>query len=103
MLDEPLELLEVPALERAITVDGVFTDDRVAGVPVRLRLRVEPEHMAGPLAHLCDHPRLRGVVVVPGVAEEDDAGLGRDLLAPPLPEGLEGMAVVGVTVDPDHV
>jgi hypothetical protein len=43
------------------------------------------------------------VVVVPRVAEEDDAGLGGDLLPPLVPERLEGVAIVGVAVDPDDV
>ena len=43
------------------------------------------------------------MVVVAGVAEEDHRRLGRDLLAPPLPQRLERVAVVGVAVHPDHV
>src|SRR4051812_43454457 len=73
MLHEPFELLEVAALEGAVAVNGVLADDGVARVPVRPRLGVEPEHVAGPLAHLGHHPRLRRVVVVAGVTKEDDA------------------------------
>ena len=43
------------------------------------------------------------MVVVPGVAEDDHRGLGADLAAVRVPEHLEGVAVVGVAVDPDHV
>ena len=43
------------------------------------------------------------MVVVAGVAQDEHGRLGPDLLAPLLPEHLEGVAVVGVAVDPDHV
>ena len=43
------------------------------------------------------------MVVVAGVAEDQHRGLGADVLAVALPEHLEGVPVVGVAVDPDHV
>ena len=43
------------------------------------------------------------MVVRSGVAEQDDARLRADLLAPALPEDAEGVPVVGVAVDPDDV
>src|SRR6476620_7519997 len=67
VVDESLELAEVAALEHAVAVDAVVPDDRVTGVPVRLRLGVEPVDVAGPVLDLLDHPGLRGVVVVPRV------------------------------------
>ncbi len=102
-LDEALELAQVAALVDAVAVHAVLADDRVAGVPVRLRLGVEPVDVAGPVPDLLDHPGLGGVVVVAGVAEDQHGGLRADLLAPRLPEHLEGVAVVGVAVDPHHV
>ena len=46
---------------------------------------------------------LRRVVVVAGVAQDHHRRLGADVLAVGLPEDLEGVAVVAVAVDPDHV
>ena len=43
------------------------------------------------------------MVVVPGIAKDQDRGLGPDLLAILLPEHPEGVAVIGVPVDPDHI
>src|SRR5438067_6607778 len=103
MLDEPFQLLEVAALEGAVAVDGVLGHDRVTGVPIRLRLGVEPEEVARLLAHLLQHPGLGRVVVVAGVAQQNHARLGADLATPPFPERLEGVAVVGVAVDPDDI
>ena len=82
---------------------GVFTDDRIAGVPVALWLGVEPVHGSGLLVHRLDDPALRGVVVVPGVAENHDRGTRPDLVAVLLPEDTERMAVVGVAIDPDDI
>ena len=65
IVDERFELAEVPHLEGAVAVLGVFTDDRIAGVPVALWLGVEPVHGSGLLVHRLDDPALRGVVVVP--------------------------------------
>ena len=48
--DEALELAQVATLVDAVAVDGVVGDDRVAGVPVPTRLRVEPVDVAGSLA-----------------------------------------------------
>ena len=59
--------------------------------------------MAGPLAQRLEHPALRRVVVVAGVAEEDHRRLLRDLALVPLVEHRERVAVVGVAVDPDDV
>ena len=42
--------------------------------------------MSGALAHLVDHPRLRRVIVVASVAQEDDRALRSHLGSPPLPE-----------------
>src|SRR5216683_4724816 len=103
VLYEALELLEVAALEGAVAEGGVLRDDRVARVPVGAGLGVEPVHVAGAGAQLLDHPRLRGVVVVAGVAQQQHGALGPDIAAPALPESLEGVPVVRVAVDPDDV
>ena len=55
------------------------------------------------MADLLDDPTLRRVIVVAGIAEDQDRGLRPDVLAPLVPERLERVAVVGVAVDPDHV
>ena len=85
LLDEGLELAQVAALVDAVGVGAVLADDRVAGVPVRARLGVEPVDVAGLVAHLLHHPGLRGVVVVAGVAEQQDGRLRPDVLAPLAP------------------
>src|ERR671910_225976 len=103
VVHEPLELAEVAALEGAVAEGGVLADDRVARVPVAAGLGVEPVDVAGAVLHLLYHPRLGGVGVVAGVAQQQHGGLGADLPAPALPELLEGMAVVAVAVDPDDV
>ena len=45
-VDEALELAEVAALEDAVAVVGVLAENGVAGVPVALRLGVQPVHVA---------------------------------------------------------
>ena len=59
--------------------------------------------MATTLLHLLDHPRLRRVIVVASVPEQQDRRLGVDVLAISLPEHLERVPVVAVAVDPDDV
>src|SRR5947209_8087752 len=103
LLDEALELPQVAALVDAVAMDAVLGDDGVAGVPVAPWLGVQPIDVAGPVAQLFHDPRLGRVVVVAGVAQEDHRALGRDLGAPLVPEDLEGVAIVGVAVDPDDV
>ena len=44
LLDEAFELAQVAALVHTVGVVAVVADDRVAGVPVRLRFGVEPVH-----------------------------------------------------------
>src|SRR6478752_5267504 len=88
-VDELLELAEVAALERAVAVGAVLPHDRIAGVPVGLRLGVQPVQVTGALLDLLEHPALRGVVVVPLVAEDHDGVLRGELLAVPLPEHLD--------------
>src|SRR5262249_29806243 len=101
--DELLELAEGAALVRAGAVDPELGDDRIASVPVATGLGVEPVEMAGALLELLEHPVLRRVVVVARVAEQDDRRLGCHLLVVVLVEHLEGVPVVGVTVDPYDV
>src|SRR5690348_15548301 len=72
LLHERLELAQVAALVDAVGVHAVLADDRVARVPVAARLGVQPVDVAGLVAHLPDDPALRGVVVVPRVAEQED-------------------------------
>src|SRR5438874_1217662 len=103
LFDEALELAQVAAFVDAVAVDAVLGDDRVPGVPIRTRLGIEPVDVPGPLPQLLHDPRLGGVVVVPGVAEEDHRALRRHLGPPPVPEDLKSVAVVGVPVDPDDV
>ena len=43
------------------------------------------------------------MVVVSGIAQHDDSGLGPDLGPPPVPERLQGVSVIGVTIHPHHV
>ena len=73
--DELLELAQGPALDHLVAVVGVLAHDGVARVPVGAGLGIEPVDVAGPGLHLLDHPGLRGVVVVPGVAQQQDARL----------------------------
>lgn len=58
MIDEFLQLAQIPALKTAIAVGSVLPHDRITSVPVGLRLRVEPVDMTGLLAYLLDHPTL---------------------------------------------
>src|SRR5438105_3752783 len=74
--DEVFKLPEIAALIDTVAVGAVLAHDRVAGVPVGARLGVEPIHVARPLVHLVDDPRLGGVVVVPGVAQQQHRRLG---------------------------
>ena len=59
--------------------------------------------MPGPVPEGAQHPGLRRVVVVAGVAEEDQRRLLGHLVEVTVVEHLEGVAVVGVAVDPHHV
>ena len=59
--------------------------------------------MAGALAHFANHPTLRGVVVVSRIAEKEHGRLRADIFAVLLPENLESVAVIAVTVDPHDV
>src|SRR5206468_9150824 len=90
---EPLELTQVATLVHAVAVDAEFGDDRVARVPVATRLRIQPVQVAGTLLELLEDPVLRRVVVVAGVAEQDDRRLRRHLFVVMLVEHLEGMPI----------
>src|SRR6478752_6797474 len=56
LLDERFQLAQVAALVHAVGVRAVVPDDRVTGVPVALRLGVQPVDVASLGAHLLDHP-----------------------------------------------
>jgi hypothetical protein len=56
--------------------------------------------MARSLAHFFDHPRLRGVIVVARITEQQNRRLRVDVFAISLKEHLKRMAVVAMTVYP---
>ena len=103
-VDEALELAEVAALPDAVAVGAVLADDRVAGVPVRAGLGVEPVRRGAPSCASPPRPRSwrRG-----SCCGRRPAGctvvFGRDVAGVLLPERLERVPVVGVPVDPDDV
>src|SRR5690348_2641207 len=94
VLDEGAELADVAALVDRVAERLVPGDHRIAAVPRRGRFGVQPEHVAGALGDGLERAFAGVVVVGAGVAEDDHGGAPAYLLAPDVPEGGQGMAVV---------
>src|SRR4051794_20554290 len=101
-LDKLLQLGGVAAFDHRQDLT-IGTSGRVAGAPVLLGLRVEPERVP---RMPDDRPQRRQrlcPVVVARVTEDEQRRLGRYRVRPLLPEHVERVAIVAVPVEPHDV
>ena len=84
-------------------MDAIVTDDRVSGVPVRLRFGVQPVDVAGLLAHLFDDPRLSRRIDIPVGTDDKKLGLRADHASVALLEHFGGMSAISVSLDTHHI
>src|SRR5215471_21153085 len=75
VVDDLGQLADGPAFLDEITGGGVQGHHAVAHAPAPLSFRIEPDDALHPLADEPERPRLRVIVVVPRVAQDEDGRL----------------------------